>query len=58
MQKLEGGGSALALHVFKHPSAKYGESTTLQWFYYIAYHTIRHCQVIETILGNRESAGE
>ena len=58
MRKLEGGGSALALHVFKHPSPEYGELTALQWFYYIAYHNMRHCQVIETILGNTESAGE
>ena len=58
MQKLQGGGSALEVHVFKHPSRKYGELTALQWFYYIAYHNMRHCQVIETILGNTESAGE
>ena len=28
------------------------------WFYYIAYHNMRHCHVIETILANTESSGE
>ncbi len=58
MQKLREGGSALELHVLKHPSPKYGDLTALQWFHYIAYHNMRHCHVIETILANKESAGE
>ena len=58
MQKLQGGGLALEVHVFKHPSREYGELTALQWFYYIAYHNMLHCQVIETILANTESAGK
>ena len=58
MEKLREGGSALAVHVFKHPSRKYGDLTGLQWFHYIAYHNMRHCHVIETILTNKESAAE
>ena len=58
MQKLREGGSALGVHVFKHPSATYGDLTALQWFHYIAYHNMRHCHVIETILANTESSGE
>lgn len=58
MQKLREGGEALKVHVFGHPLPKYGDLTALQWFYYIAYHNVRHCHVIETILANTESDGE
>tara|TARA_Y100000588_G_C14280064_1_gene936607 strand:+ start:5495 stop:6118 length:624 start_codon:yes stop_codon:yes gene_type:complete len=37
----------LKVHVYKHPSPTYGELTALQWFYYIAYHTGRHTQMIQ-----------
>ena len=58
LQKLREGGATLKVHVFKHPSPKYGDLTALQWFHYIAYHNMRHCHVIKTILANTESAGE
>lgn len=58
MQKLREGGEALKVHVFGHPLPKYGDLTALQWVYYIAYHNVRHCHVIETILANTESDGK
>ncbi len=47
----------LSLHITKHPSKKYGDLTALQWFYYIAYHKLRHCRQIETIKSHPDYPG-
>lgn len=42
----------LGLHVKRHPHKDYQELTTLQWFYYMAYHNQRHCKQIEQIMAD------
>lgn len=44
------GTAELGVHIYKHPSPKYGELTALQWFYYITYHKLRHCEQIKMIM--------
>lgn len=40
----------LGMHIHKHPNEKYGELTGVQWFYYITYHKLRHCNQIKAIM--------
>jgi hypothetical protein len=47
----------LETHIYKHPSKDYGELTGLQWFYYIAYHKMRHSKQIEAIKSNADYPG-
>lgn len=40
----------LSTHIHEHPNEKYGELTGMQWFYYITYHKLRHCNQIKAIM--------
>ena len=40
----------LGTHIHEHPNEKYGALTGLQWFYYITYHKLRHCEQIKAIM--------
>ena len=40
----------LDTHIHEHPNEKYGELTGVQWFYYITYHKLRHCNQIKAIM--------
>lgn len=42
----------LGAHVYTHPVKEYGDLTALQWFYYIAYHNLKHCIQIEQIMAH------
>ena len=42
----------LSLHVLAHPHPDYQDLTAYQWYYYIAYHTLRHCQQLEKIMAD------
>ncbi len=48
IQQLQGSRN-LEVQIYRHPVAEYGDLTALQWFYYIAYHKLRHCKQIEII---------
>ena len=44
-------------YIYKHPNDKYGELTALQWYYYIAYHKLRHCEQIKQIMTRPDFPG-
>jgi hypothetical protein len=46
-------------YIYEHPNKKlqYGELTALQWYYYIAYHKLRHCEQIKDILAQPDFPG-
>lgn len=44
----------LGTHVFTHPVVEYGDLTALQWFYYMAYHNLKHCMQIEQIMAHQD----
>jgi len=47
----------LDLYVFRHPHPDYSDLTALQWYYYIAYHNLRHCKQIEAIMADANFPG-
>jgi hypothetical protein len=47
----------LSLHVLGHPHKDYNDLTAYQWYYYIAYHTLRHCKQIEQITADASFPG-
>jgi hypothetical protein len=47
----------LSLHVLAHPHKDYQDLTAYQWYYYIAYHTLRHCQQLEEIMADADFPG-
>ena len=44
-------------HIYKHPNKRYGDLTALQWYYYIAYHKLRHCEQIKQIKARPDFPG-
>ena len=46
-------------YIYEHPNKKlqYGELTALQWYYYIAYHKLRHCEQIKEIMAQPDFPG-
>ena len=44
-------------HIYQHPNKKYGDLTALQWYYYIAYHKLRHCEQIKQIMAQPDLPG-
>lgn len=44
----------LGTHTFTHPVVEYGDLTGLQWFYYMAYHNLKHCMQIEQIMAHQD----
>ncbi len=47
----------LSLHVLAHPHKDYKDLTAYQWYYYIAYHNLRHCQQSEDIMADASFPG-
>ena len=45
---------ALGTHIYTHPIKQYGDLTALQWFYYMAYHNLKHCLQIEQIMAHQD----
>jgi hypothetical protein len=44
----------LGAHVYTHPVKEYGDLTAYQWFYYIAYHNLKHCAQIEQMMAHQD----
>lgn len=44
----------LGTHTFTHPVVEYGDLTALQWFYYMAYHNLKHCMQIAQIMAHQD----
>lgn len=44
----------LGTHIYTHPIREYGDLTALQWFYYMAYHNLKHCLQIEQIMAHKD----
>lgn len=44
-------------HIYRHPNKKYGDLTALQWYYYIGYHKLRHCEQIRQIMAQPDLPG-
>ena len=44
----------LGTHIFTHPNTDYGDLTALHWFYYMAYHNLKHCIQIEQIMAHQD----
>jgi hypothetical protein len=44
----------LGTHIYTHPMAEYGDLTALHWFYYMAYHNLKHCIQIEQIMAHQD----
>ncbi|MEX2300798.1 MAG: DinB family protein [Bryobacterales bacterium] len=55
--QLLAGAQGLDSGYYKHPNKDYGELTTRQWFYYIAYHKQRHVKQIEAIKAHPDYPG-
>lgn len=55
--KVLAGAQGLDSGYYKHPNKDYGELTTRQWFYYIAYHKQRHIKQIEAIKAHPDYPG-
>lgn len=57
LMQLLAGSRDLSAHIYKHPNKDYGELTTMQWFYYVAYHKQRHVQQIKAIKAHQDYPG-
>ena len=56
MQQLAG-AKDIDNYIYKHPNKDYGEMTARQWFYYVAYHKMRHTRQIEAIKAHKDFPG-
>lgn len=54
LMRLLAESEGLSEAVLKHPSSKIGDLTGLQWFYYIAYHRLRHVNQIKAIMAHAD----
>ncbi len=54
LMRLLASSEGLGKAVYKHPSEKIGDLTGLQWFYYIAYHRLRHINQIKAIMAHAD----
>ncbi len=54
LMRLLASSEGLGEAVHKHPSEKIGNLTGLQWFYYIAYHRLRHINQIKAIMAHAD----
>jgi hypothetical protein len=46
------------VHIYTHPSKSIGDLNGVQWFYYIAYHKMRHMKQIETVMAHPDFPGQ
>jgi DinB superfamily len=47
----------LSAHVLNHPHPDYNSLTAYQWYFYVAYHNLRHCKQIEEIMADAKFPG-
>jgi vacuolar-type H+-ATPase catalytic subunit A/Vma1 len=47
----------LSAHVLNHPHPDYRSLTAYQWYFYVAYHNLRHCKQIEEVMAEAKFPG-
>jgi hypothetical protein len=47
----------LSAHVLNHPHPDYRSLTAYQWYFYLAYHNLRHCKQIEDVMADAKFPG-
>ena len=52
LMELLAGSDDLDETVYEHPDDEIGYLTGRQWFYYIAYHRLRHIEQIEAVMSH------